>query len=418
MKKQVAFVGVMSALILSGVCNAVTLQEIVDEVSLNSYSNYHVNLYTSDGNSRGFSHNDGLRIPAYQHDLARDYIASNFTAMGYDTWLDPFGFEYTSDISTNTYTNCNNVVAVKPGMSGDGIIIIGAHYDTVDIGQNDAATAVTNRCPGADDNASGVAALLEIARVIQEYEFRDTIYLIAFDAEEKELSGSRHFAQTHTTDQLTQTNATTLLRSRIKGMISVDMIAYNIDETPDHVIIGNPGGANGPISSAMEQAVTNYTGMQTLLTYVPGSDHNSFNDVGIDAALLMEGDFIDFSSSFPIILNTNMHTDADSTDTPGQVSYPYAVKCTRCVVGYLCDQAQAVPPATLTSSYGMNQKKLEIQFVGTPGVLYDLYGTTELSTSNEWNFIQSIPPTNASAEQVVEIDISTSTQHMFKVISQ
>lgn len=398
----------------AGLCGAVTLQEIVDEISIGSYSNFHVNLYTSDGNSRGFSHNEGLRVPAYQHDLARDYIASNFTAMGYDTWLDPFGFEYTNNVS---YTNCNNVVAVKPGMSGDGIIIIGAHYDTVDIGQTDEGTTVTNLCPGADDNASGVAAMLEIAKVIQDYEFRDTIYFIAFDAEEKKLAGSRHFAQTHTTDLLTETNATTLLRSRIKGMISVDMIAYNVDKTPDQVIIGSPGATTGPISISLLQAATNYTDIEPVLMPVPGSDHNAFDEVGIDAALVMEGDFFDFTV-YPPLGNTAMHNDADSTDTPGLISYPYAVKCTQAVVGYLCDQAQAVPPATLTSSSGVDPDTIEIQFVGTTGVSYNLYGTTELSASNDWNFIQSIPGTNTTAERFVEIDISTSTQQMFKVISE
>ena len=125
----------------------VTISDIVNEVTVGSYSNYHINLFVSDGDSRGFTHNTGVREPAYQHDLARDYIASNFTAMGYDTWLDPFGFAYTNNI---TYTNCNNVVAVKPGMGGNDIIIIGAHYDTADLGNTDAP--VTNACPGADDN--------------------------------------------------------------------------------------------------------------------------------------------------------------------------------------------------------------------------------------------------------------------------
>ena len=133
-----------------GVCHAVTLSDIVGQVSVNSYSNWLDSLFTSDGNSRGFTDGDSFCEPLPQHDLARDFMVANFHAMGYDTWLDPFTFTFQGAL----YTNCNNVVAIKHGYGGTNIYVVGAHYDSVD----SAHTSVT-RCPGADDNGSAMKRL-------------------------------------------------------------------------------------------------------------------------------------------------------------------------------------------------------------------------------------------------------------------
>lgn len=73
-----------------------------------------------------------------------------------------------------------NVVAVNEGRRADAVIV-GAHHDTV------------RDSPGADDNGAGVAALLELARVLPRADFDDTIMLVAFDMEELGLLGSRAF---------------------------------------------------------------------------------------------------------------------------------------------------------------------------------------------------------------------------------
>lgn len=71
-----------------------------------------------------------------------------------------------------------NIVAVRPGESGDAVLV-GAHHDTVP------------GSPGADDNASGVAALLELARVLAGARFRRSVVLAALDMEEIGLVGTR-----------------------------------------------------------------------------------------------------------------------------------------------------------------------------------------------------------------------------------
>jgi hypothetical protein len=82
-----------------------------------------------------------------------------------------------------------NVVATLPGTAdSERMVIVGAHYDSFSTDEFRAA-------PGADDNASGTAAVLEIARVLSRHRFSRTIKFVAFDAEELGLFGSEHLAE-------------------------------------------------------------------------------------------------------------------------------------------------------------------------------------------------------------------------------
>ena len=101
-----------------------------------------------------------------------------------------------------------NVVAKRLGTNKQaGTILVGAHYDSV------------FQSPGADDNASGVAVVLEVARLLGEATPR-TLELVLFDQEEAGLLGSRAFAakKTHLKD--------------LQGAIIMDMVSYAC-YTPD-----------------------------------------------------------------------------------------------------------------------------------------------------------------------------------------
>lgn len=396
-------------------CHAVTLSEIIDETSVGSYSNFLGGLFTSDGNSRGFEHTGNPRFPAFQHDLARDFIASNYQAMGYTTWLDPFSFTYKG----TTYTNCNNVVAIKEGSGGTNVFIVGAHYDSVD-----PSTSSATMCPGADDNGSGSAGLLEAARVIQDYTFRDTIIFIAFDAEEKGYRGAAHFLNTHVTSDVAQTNSTVFLLETIKGMMSVDMIAYDDTNTPKLIFIGSMDtNINSRIDLALAQSATNYTSLIPIRNAGwTGSDHNPFHQAGIDSAVLIEGDLYVFetvtNAALPLAFNNPYyHSNADSIDSPGYISYSYATEATKCIVGYLCDQAKVIPPATLMPSTP-DSATFQINWYGSPGVSYSLFGTSALSTSNTWTHMAHFAATNAVSEYSYLLDLNHATQTMFRVHSE
>ena len=108
---------------------------------------------------------------------AEEYVSQSFAAMGYPLERQPFNF---------LGQEVANVIAGRPDVSG--YYILGAHFDTV------AGT------PGADDNASGVAVLLEAARLLAGSAPRCTIKFVAFTLEEPQyigrfLIGSRHYAE-------------------------------------------------------------------------------------------------------------------------------------------------------------------------------------------------------------------------------
>ncbi len=89
-------------------------------------------------------------------------------------------------------TNQRNVVATLPGITDDpGIIILTAHYDSRTIDPVDGEGAA----PGANDNASGVALLIELARLMSSRPWNKTIMFVAFAAEEQGTFGSKYFVQ-------------------------------------------------------------------------------------------------------------------------------------------------------------------------------------------------------------------------------
>lgn len=130
---------------------------------------------------------------------ARDYIYQTFEELGYHTEIQPFSFNVRDDHVTSA-----NVVAVKPGRLNKQIII-GAHYDTV------------RGVEGVDDNASGVAVMLEVAERVINLDTPYTIRFIAFGAEELGLIGSNAYVSEMSHSEINQTKAMINLDSLIAG---------------------------------------------------------------------------------------------------------------------------------------------------------------------------------------------------------
>ncbi len=117
--------------------------------------------------------NFGTRVAGSEGETkTAQYIATVFTAIGYSPETQPF----TANAGNQSVTSAN-VMAVKKGTSSQEIIV-GAHYDSTAAG------------PGADDNASGVAVMLEVAKLVSGATTPYTIRFIAFGAEESGLLGS------------------------------------------------------------------------------------------------------------------------------------------------------------------------------------------------------------------------------------
>jgi hypothetical protein len=85
-----------------------------------------------------------------------------------------------------------NIIGILPGTdnSSDGIVVVGAHYDS----RSTDITCSTARAPGATDNACGDAIVLELARIMSQYQFNHTIVFALWNAEEEGLFGSNAYA--------------------------------------------------------------------------------------------------------------------------------------------------------------------------------------------------------------------------------
>ena len=119
----------------------------------------------------------GIRHPEANADglqRAKAYLIETFEGFGLSAEPVPFkdhGIAYP------------NLVAVVPGdQNPEEVVLIGAHYDTVSVS------------PGADDNASGLAVLLEVARSVSRRPARCTVEFVAFSMEEQGLLGSRAYS--------------------------------------------------------------------------------------------------------------------------------------------------------------------------------------------------------------------------------
>jgi hypothetical protein len=121
---------------------------------------------------------------------ARRWIFNEFQSLG-DGRLDVQYQDYTFDFEGLTTTQ-RNIVATLPGTGRyPGALVLMANYDSRAASWLDGKSLA----PGADDNGSGVAALLEIARIMSGHTWDQTMVFVALTAEEQGTFGSKHFVE-------------------------------------------------------------------------------------------------------------------------------------------------------------------------------------------------------------------------------
>lgn len=203
------------------------------------------------------------------------YVNDFFTDLGLQSEIQPFSFNswYFDGSPRPSY----NVVAEQPGVLYPEIIyIICGHLDSIVWpGENQ------DFAPGADDNASGTATVMEAARILSQYEFDVTLRYIAFGAEEVGLHGSTEYA--------------TAARARdddIRGVINIDMILY--DGSDRYLTFVPYDSQSTNLALYLERFADHYVpDLNTNVVLSPGtrySDHAPFWDKGYPALLMIEED--------------------------------------------------------------------------------------------------------------------------------
>ncbi len=147
---------------------------------------------------------EGRAVATRGERCAGDYIAARFRALGLDpagdngTWFQSWTVSSDDPHGGALHGEARNVVAVLPGSDPHGAqsLVIGAHYDHLGLGgfgslSPDQVGEVHN---GADDNASGTAVLIEVARALKSGPpLAQDVLFIAFTGEERGLWGSAHY---------------------------------------------------------------------------------------------------------------------------------------------------------------------------------------------------------------------------------
>jgi Zn-dependent M28 family amino/carboxypeptidase len=216
------------------------------------------------------------RATVTERDAARVYLAAQLTAIGWTP-------------QTHAYANGANVYATIPAtMGSEPQIVVGAHFDTV------------ANSPGANDNASGVAVVLAVARYLKDTPCRKAPVIIAFfDQEELGLFGARAFAQT-------------LDPAQTRAVHTIDQVAWDNDNDKRYEL-----ELPTPALEAEWRAAAAVVGVPLTTTTTSGTDHAAFRDRGFAAIGLTEeyvgGDtspFRHLSGDTPATVKTSYLVDA------------------------------------------------------------------------------------------------------------
>lgn len=187
------------------------------------------------------------------HEIAKQYVAAKFREYVYNVQFQSFGYDFFDfRIFSTMRMYGENIIATKlpqiANISND-ILILGAHYDAI------------SNMPGANDNASGIAVLLELARMMQDLPCDTQIKFVAFDAEELGIIGSKAYAEQMGEDA-----------KRTIGMLNFDMLAGAKQEVPR---VYSASGEKNLLSDILNSHY-NYTDVKIYGDMIGGSDHMAF----------------------------------------------------------------------------------------------------------------------------------------------
>jgi acetylornithine deacetylase/succinyl-diaminopimelate desuccinylase-like protein len=238
---------------------------------------------------------EGLGIPVERHDVTvADRIVAG-TVHVVPGEQPPAAHERRREVVTNVLGD------LSLSAPGGNSLIICAHYDS----RGDAGTEIA---PGADDNASGVAVLLEAARVLVASGLRPRVTLAFFGGEEDSLIGSSAFANEALEDHLP-----------LRGAINVDMVGYDEYGPRDIVVFSNSRSI--PLAVEVIENARRTTDLiaDTTIVETGNSDHASFWRAGQTAISIWEG------------YDHNPH-HLTTKDTPAVLTRDFLVEITKLVV--------------------------------------------------------------------------------------
>ena len=280
---------------------------------------------------------------------ATQYVYEQMEALGYDVSYHMYS------LSDQTL---RNVIGEKLGMRHpERVVLLAAHLDSR------AAGAPHDPAPGADDNASGSAALMVAAELLASVDFEDTVRLAFFTGEEQGMYGSYYYA-------LDAYNAA----EDIRGVLNLDMISWDakggpqIDIHSDSPSVEDDSDALADLFASVVDTYGLDLSVQIVEAGATFSDHYRFWQQGYAAVLAIE-DYYNPSEAAaePRDWNTNYHTVNDRLDTLNLVYFREYVRASLGTFVHLARPIRTIS-GTVTSASSGAPISAAVAAEGTTGV--------------------------------------------------
>ena len=281
------------------------------------------------------------------------------------------------------YSGRNIVAEIRGTSHPERIWLVGGHFDAT-------SEIPYTRAPGADDNASGIAATLIIADILRSHRFSDTIRFVHFSAEEQGHWGSQAYAR-----------SLYAAGAQVMGFIDLDMIGWDSDG--DRTVEIHSGTRANSISLGSRFAAANQRYGQGLRLEVKGtsasrfSDHASFWDYGYPAFMAIENFFDD-----SILRDRNPYYHKTG-DLLSRINQDYVVRTTRTALAMLAEAAVIDPviPPTVTPSPSPTPTRTAGAPSSTPtaAACSESVANGEFEATAAWTFTTTANPAGYSTAQ-------------------
>ena len=267
---------------------------------------------------------DSKHISRPGNKQAAEYLFAAYKSFGYEP--EQQCFENRLALGGKT---CN-VIAKLPGTENPELIyVVSSHFDSVAAG------------PGADDDTSGTAALLEAARMLSRSPQPTTIIFASFTGEEGGLLGSREFVRRAQTEKL-----------KITGALNNDMIGWANDHRLDNTI----RYTNAGIRDIQHAAASLFTRLITYDTrYHRGTDATAFFDA--------YGSIVGGIGSYPVLGNPNYHQATDLLET---INHQLITETSKTTVATLMMLASSPSPVKDLKVISYDGKTAELSWAPSP----------------------------------------------------
>ncbi|MDO8966600.1 M20/M25/M40 family metallo-hydrolase [Algoriphagus sp.] len=285
---------------------------------------------------------------------AAEYLAKEFKKIGLlpkgtDGFFQPFTVSKPSNPHEEAVIGTDGAGITGRNVVGfldkkaDKTIVIGAHFDHLGLGGSGSLhrgdSAIHN---GADDNASGTAALLALAKILKHEELSSNVLFIAFSGEENGLWGSNYFVKNPTIDL-----------ASVNYMINMDMVG-RLNEEKSLAVYGI--GTSPSFPSILDPINSDSLKIVTTESGVGPSDHTSFYLQGLPVLHFFTGQHEDY------------HKPSDDSD---KINYEGLVKVVR-YISRVIDQLDSEPKLAFTKTKDSSDSpRFTVSMGVVPDYMYD-----------------------------------------------